>query len=127
MAKYAPCQTVSVGLLFVSVQSKHRNSLFRYRSETNETNVLCFVSDSAETSFGSSFGCFESKLVSKDTLFTVQLMAGYARRHTASLWRRVVCVNTASPSIYGAVAEIPAGIFIQPRPQHGYYRPGDYA
>ncbi len=30
-----------------------------------------FVSDSAETSFGSSFGCFESKLVSKDTLLTV--------------------------------------------------------
>jgi hypothetical protein len=28
-----------------------------------------FVSDSAETGFGSSFGCFESKLVSKDTLF----------------------------------------------------------
>jgi hypothetical protein len=27
-----------------------------------------FVLDSAETSFGSSFGCFESKLVSKDTL-----------------------------------------------------------
>jgi hypothetical protein len=27
-----------------------------------------FVSDSAETGFGSSFGCFESKLVSKDTL-----------------------------------------------------------
>ncbi len=27
-----------------------------------------FVSDSAGTSFGSSFGCFESKLVSKDTL-----------------------------------------------------------
>jgi hypothetical protein len=27
-----------------------------------------FVSDSAETSFGSSFGGFESKLVSKDTL-----------------------------------------------------------
>ncbi len=33
-------QTLSVGLLFVSVQSKHRNSLFRYRSETTETNVL---------------------------------------------------------------------------------------
>ncbi len=32
--------TVSVGLLFVSVQSKHRNSLFRYRSETTETNIL---------------------------------------------------------------------------------------
>ncbi len=38
--KYAPYQSVSVGLLFVSVQSKHRNSLFRYRSETTETNVL---------------------------------------------------------------------------------------
>ena len=38
--KYAPYQTVLVGLLFVSVQSKHRNSLFRYRSETTETNVL---------------------------------------------------------------------------------------
>ncbi len=31
---------VSVDLLIVSVQSKHRNSLFRYRSETTETNVL---------------------------------------------------------------------------------------
>ena len=29
-----------------------------------------FVSDSAKTSFGSSFGCFESKLFSKDTLFS---------------------------------------------------------
>jgi hypothetical protein len=27
-----------------------------------------FVSDSAETNFSSSFGCFESKLFSKDTL-----------------------------------------------------------
>jgi hypothetical protein len=39
-AKYAPYQTVSVGLLFVSIQSKHQNSLFRYRSETTKTNVL---------------------------------------------------------------------------------------
>ncbi len=38
--KYALYQTVSVGLLFVLVQSKHRNSLFRHRSETTETN--CF-------------------------------------------------------------------------------------
>ncbi len=30
-----------------------------------------FVSDSAETSFGSSFGCFESKLVLKDTLLVI--------------------------------------------------------
>jgi hypothetical protein len=32
-----------------------------------------FVSDSAETGFGSSFGCFESKLVSKDTLGPLNL------------------------------------------------------
>jgi hypothetical protein len=31
---------VSVDFLVVSVQSKLRNSLFRYRSETTETNVL---------------------------------------------------------------------------------------
>jgi hypothetical protein len=38
--KYALYQTVSVGLLFVLVQLKHRNSLFWYRSETNQTNYL---------------------------------------------------------------------------------------
>ncbi len=32
-----------------------------------------FVSNSAETSFGSSFGCFESKLVSKDTLYIASM------------------------------------------------------
>ncbi len=98
--KYALYQTVSVGLRFVPVQSQHRNSLFRYRTEQKHENMLSvncfgcssvcfasvetpklsvsvknrnnrnngFVSDSAETSFGSSFGCFDSKLVSKDTL-----------------------------------------------------------
>ncbi len=35
-----PLDNGHIGLLFVSVQSKHRNSLFRYRSETIETNVL---------------------------------------------------------------------------------------
>jgi hypothetical protein len=38
--KYALFQTVSVGLLFVSVQLKHRNSLFGKECETTETN--CF-------------------------------------------------------------------------------------
>ena len=38
-----------------------------------------YVSDSAETSFGSSFGCFESKLVSKDTL----------------VWREVDCARSS--------------------------------
>ncbi len=49
--KYALYQTVSVALLFVSVQSKHR------------------LSDSAETSFSSSLVCFELNLVLKDTLW----------------------------------------------------------
>jgi hypothetical protein len=40
ITKYALFQTVWVGLPFVSVQSKHRNSLFRYRSET--TKINCF-------------------------------------------------------------------------------------
>jgi hypothetical protein len=44
-------KTVSVALLFVSVQSKHR------------------LSDCAKTSFSSSFGCFALKLVSKDILW----------------------------------------------------------
>jgi hypothetical protein len=35
-----PIELFRVGLLFVSVLSEHRNSLFRYRSETTETNVL---------------------------------------------------------------------------------------
>ncbi len=37
---YALYKTVSVDLLFVSVQSKYQNSLFRFRSETTETNIL---------------------------------------------------------------------------------------
>ncbi len=38
MPIYALYQTVSVVLLFVLVQQKHQNSLFRYRSEVTETN-----------------------------------------------------------------------------------------
>jgi hypothetical protein len=38
--KYNLYQTVSVGLLFVSGQSNHRNSLFWYRTETPKTNVF---------------------------------------------------------------------------------------
>jgi hypothetical protein len=41
--KYAPYQTVSVGLLFVSVQSKHPNSLFRYTVEAKQPKqTFCF-------------------------------------------------------------------------------------
>jgi hypothetical protein len=41
LAKYALYHIVLVALRFVLVQSKHRNSLFRYRTETTETNY-CF-------------------------------------------------------------------------------------
>ncbi len=57
--------------------------LFRFN---RNTETLCFVIEakqlkqtffySAETSLGSSFGCFESKLVSKDTLFLSQWGGG---------------------------------------------------
>ena len=39
-----------------------------------------FVSESAETSFGSSFGCFELKLVSKDTLVQTQGLLSYRQK-----------------------------------------------
>ncbi len=123
-----------MGLLFVSVQSKHRNSLFWYTSETTKTNCFetnrkkpektqkkkktgktlnfrfkkskicsisnCFgsietsklsvlvqkrnnrnkrsVSDSGETSFGSSFSCFVWKLFSKDTLHRCHQMLHFS-------------------------------------------------
>jgi hypothetical protein len=40
---YALYQTVSVDLLFVSVLSKYQNSLFWYRSETTEANILFLI------------------------------------------------------------------------------------
>jgi hypothetical protein len=46
--KYALYQTVTVDLLFVSVQLKHRNSLFRYRTETTE-QTCDFVRDGRAT------------------------------------------------------------------------------
>jgi hypothetical protein len=53
-----------VFLCFVSIETpKHAVSILK-RNNRNER----LVSDSAETCFGSSFGCFESKLVSEDTL-----------------------------------------------------------
>ncbi len=54
-----------IALLFVSVQSKHRNSLFRYRSEKTKTNILFQIVPKLV------FGCFESKVVLKDTLEAV--------------------------------------------------------
>ncbi len=38
-----------------------------------------FVSDSAETSFGFSFGCFKLKLVSKDTLRVGKSLTAFDR------------------------------------------------
>jgi hypothetical protein len=41
--KYALYQTVLLALLFVSVQSKHQNSLCWYRTETIEKNILFWI------------------------------------------------------------------------------------
>jgi hypothetical protein len=49
---------------FGSIETSKLSVLVLKRNNQNKR----FVSDSAETSFGSSFGCFKSKLVSKDTL-----------------------------------------------------------
>ncbi len=53
-----------------------------------------FVSDSAETSSGSSFGCFKSKLVSKDTLLTLTgvICALPAHQWSALLWQQLPCL-----------------------------------
>ncbi len=48
-----------------------------------------FVSDSAETSFGCSFGCFESKLVSKDTLL-LTLSHSRLLSHNSLLFREIL-------------------------------------
>ena len=60
---------VSVGLFcFGSIETEKLSVSVKNRNKRNKR----FVSDSAETSFGSIFGCFESKLVLLDTLPTVQ-------------------------------------------------------
>ena len=51
-------------VFFGSIETSKISVSVQKRNNRNKR----FVSDSAETSFGSSFGCFESKLVSKDTL-----------------------------------------------------------
>ncbi len=61
-------QTVSVGLLFVSVQSKHRNSLFRYRTETTETKVLFRIVPKLVS--------VPVSVVSKDTLVAILRQGG---------------------------------------------------
>jgi hypothetical protein len=52
---------------------------------------FCFVSDSAETSFGSNFGCFESKLVSKDTLDEIFNRSDYLVeiQRFAKIWSKI--------------------------------------
>ncbi len=58
---------VSVGLLFVSVFETPKLSVSILKRNNRNKRL---VSDRAETSLGSSFGCFDTKLVSEDTLFT---------------------------------------------------------
>ncbi len=53
-----------VSVCFGSIETSKLSVSVLKRKNRNKR----FVSDSAETSFGSSFGCFEPKLFSKDTL-----------------------------------------------------------
>jgi hypothetical protein len=57
---------------FGSIETSKLSVSVQKRNNRNKR----FVSDSAETSFGSSFGCFESKPVSKDTLGRGTALAG---------------------------------------------------
>jgi hypothetical protein len=71
-----------VGLLFVSVQSKHRNSLFRYRSKTTETN------------------CFETNQNKpKQTGKTLNFQNKYQNMLPIKLFRLVFCLLRFNQSI----------------------------
>ncbi len=59
-----PIKLFRSSVCFGSIETSKLSVSVQKRNNRNKR----FVSDSAETSFGSSFGCFESKLVSKDTL-----------------------------------------------------------
>jgi hypothetical protein len=62
-----------VSVCFGSIEKSKLSISVLKRNNRNKR----FVSDSAETSFGSSFGCFEPKLFSKDTLgATMQRISG---------------------------------------------------
>jgi hypothetical protein len=56
-----------VRLVFSLFQFNRNTETLCFGIEAKQPNK-CYVSDSARTSFGSSFSCFKSKLVSKDTL-----------------------------------------------------------
>jgi hypothetical protein len=78
--------SVSVGLLFVSVQSKHRNSLFRYRTETTETN--CFETNRNNPKFCEKYQnmllshCFGCSFVCFGSIETPKLSASYRTETT---------------------------------------------
>ncbi len=57
------CSSVCFG----SIETPKLSVLVQNRNNRNK----CYVSDSAETSFSSSFGSFESKLVYRDTIFAL--------------------------------------------------------
>jgi hypothetical protein len=67
-----PKYTLSGGssVCFGSIETSKLSVSVLKRNNRNKR----FVSDSAETSFGSSFGCFESKLFSKDTLVHIHIL-----------------------------------------------------
>ena len=78
------CITVPLNVFFglvFCVQSKHWNYIAVSVWKRNNRNKH-FFSNSAETSFGSNFGIFESKLVSLDTLMSTQKEPAFKLRNT---------------------------------------------
>jgi hypothetical protein len=78
-------------LLFCLLWFNRNTETLCFGVEPNNRNKH-FVSDSAETSFGSSFGCLESKLVSKDTLFKIYSYCDTSLQ--TSLYDRSTYVNS---------------------------------
>jgi hypothetical protein len=85
--KYALYHSVSVAFLMVSVQLKHRNSLFRYRIDTTETNVLFLI---VPKLVSVPVQLFRSKLVSKDTLTMICTFEKFILAFT-HLMKRISC------------------------------------
>ncbi len=53
---------------------------FDIKAKQPKQTSCCLVLDSVETSFGSSFGCFDTKLVSEDTLLLAEKLQVVKKR-----------------------------------------------
>jgi hypothetical protein len=85
------------GLFSVSFGLTENTETCCFDTEAKQTEQI-FVSDNAENSFASRFGCFEHKLVSRDTLLALHAIRGFrmqkAQRLTDSLLLTHKAINT---------------------------------